>query len=415
MFSNSSEALDWLYNTQLFGMKLGLEGITRLLRACGLDSLVDGAPSAPQIIHVAGTNGKGSTCAMMESIGRASGYKTGMFTSPHLVRFHERLRVNNAMIDDADLCRLIQKLHDLTQDWDPCPTFFELTTALGLMYFVEQGCDLILLETGMGGRLDATNAVAKSVVVLVPIGLDHTQYLGDTLGAIAGEKAGIVTRDIPVICAPQEVEAMEVIRQRCAEMGSELQLVEGACELPLGLAGKHQAQNAALAVAAVKALPAFRGDESSIAEGLEKARWAGRFELVDVAGKAVIFDGAHNAHAMRTLVETWRDCYGAVKPTCIFAAAEDKDISAVMELLAPMVGRWVLPVVQSPRIAAPEVMAEVVRGYSTAPIRCCTCLADALTHLCAKEPNLLCGSLFLVGEAKALLEESADSYRKTLQ
>lgn len=415
MFSNSSEALDWLYNTQLFGMKLGLEGITRLLRACGLAPLVDGAPNAPQVIHVAGTNGKGSTCAMMESIARASGYKTGMFTSPHLVSFHERLRVNNAMIGDADLCRLIQKLHDLTRDWDPCPTFFELTTALALLHFTEQGCELILLETGMGGRLDATNAIAKSVAVLVPIGLDHTQYLGDTLAAIAGEKAGIVTRDIPVICAPQEVEAMEVIRQRCAEMGSELQLIDSPCELPLGLAGKHQARNAALAVAAVKALPDFRGDEASIAQGLLNARWAGRFELAEHAGKSLILDGAHNPHAMRALVETWKASYAGTKPCCIFAAAEDKDVGAVLELLAPMVGRWVLPVVQSPRIAAPLVMADAIKSHSSAPITTCASLSEALTQLSADAPNLLCGSLFLVGEAKSLLDEAVDSYRKTLQ
>ncbi len=415
MFSDSSEALDWLYNTQLFGMKLGLEGITRLLRACGLSHLVDASPEAPQIIHVAGTNGKGSTCAMMESIGRASGYKTGMFTSPHLVQFHERLRVNNEMIADADLCRLIQKLHDLTQDWDPCPTFFELATALGLMYFTEQGCDLILLETGMGGRLDATNAVAKSVVVLVPIGLDHTQYLGDTLAAIAGEKAGIITSALPVICAPQEVEAMVVISKRCEVTGSKLMLCDDACALPLGLLGKHQAQNAALAVAAMKALPAFRGDEASIASGLLHARWAGRFELVDLAGKAVIFDGAHNAHAMRTLVDTWKSCYGEVKPCCIFAAAEDKDVGAVLSLLAPLVGRWVLPVVQSPRIAKPEAMADLVRGHSSAPVTTCDRLSDAFESLSGDEANLLCGSLFLVGEAKAVMEKLGADYRKTMQ
>ncbi|MFI3243743.1 MAG: folylpolyglutamate synthase/dihydrofolate synthase family protein [Akkermansia sp.] len=415
MFLNSSEALDWLYNTQLFGMKLGLEGITRLLRACDLATLVDGAPDAPQIIHVAGTNGKGSTCAMMESIGRASGYKTGMFTSPHLVRFHERLRVNNQMIDDATLCRLIQKLHDVTQDWDPCPTFFELATALGLMYFEEQGCDLILLETGMGGRLDATNAVAKSVAVLVPIGLDHTQYLGDTLAAIAGEKAGIITSDLAVICAVQAEEAMTVIRDRCSSTGSELQLVDKPCDLPLGLLGQHQAQNAALAVTAMKALPQFRGNEESIAQGLKKASWAGRFEKLKIQGKACILDGAHNAHAMRALVETWQSQYGDTKPCCIFAAAEDKDVGAVLDLLAPLVGRWVLPVVQSPRIAAPEQMEQLVRRYSSAAISTCPHLSDAFGQLAEGAPNLICGSLFLVGETKALLEQSADSYRKTMQ
>ncbi len=416
MFANSTEALDWLYNTQLFGMKLGLEGITRLLHACGLSHLFDATSRKPQLVHVAGTNGKGSTCAMMESIARCSGYRTALFTSPHLVSFHERIRVNNEMIDDASLCRLIQKLHDLTADWDPCPTFFELTTALALMFFDEQQTELIFLETGMGGRLDATNALPKDLAVIVPIGLDHTQFLGSDLSTIAGEKAGIITSALPVICAPQEPAAAGVIAQQCQATGSTLQVVTQPCTLPLGLVGSHQRMNAAVAVAAMQALPSFRGTCADIDSGLAQVRWAGRFERVEHAEKLLVLDGAHNAHAMRCLVDTWQWEFGAdCKPCCIFAAAADKDVEAVLELLSPIVGRWILPKVQSPRIAAPVEMAAMIQRVSDAPIECCEGLDSTWELLDAHAPNLLCGSLFLVGEMKSVLADDGASYRKTMQ
>lgn len=422
MFTCTQEALDWLYSTQLFGMKLGLDHTKRLLKACGLGSLLEHHPQNPQIIHVAGTNGKGSTCAMMESIARAAGYRTAMFTSPHLVQFHERARVNKEMIDDESLLRLINKLHQITEDWVPCPTFFELTTALALMYFYEQKCDLMILETGMGGRLDSTNCVAKDLAVLLPIGLDHTQFLGDSLASIAAEKAGIITSALPVISAAQEPAALAVIQERCAATGSPLKLIMRTYEGDCGLKGQHQSMNAALAAAAMRALPQFRGGEEAIAQGLSQVQWAGRFERISSSAtlgtpeKQLILDGAHNAHAMRCLVQTWQAEFGKKsRPSCIFAAAADKDIHAVLELLAPMVGRWILPQAQSPRLATPEQMAAVIRDYSTVPISCCDSLSESLTQADAAAPTLLCGSLFLVGEMKALLAEASASYRKTMQ
>ena len=204
--------LDWLYSTQAFGIKLGLEGVTRLLSACGVLY-----PRA-QVIHVAGTNGKGSTCAFCESVARAAGYKTGLFTSPHLVEFSERIRVNGVNIPDADAARLIAKVREVVQAWDPCPTFFELVLAVAMLWFAEQEVELIVLETGMGGRLDATNAVPKDVAVLAPIGLDHTQYLGETLYEVAGEKAAILSWHRPAVSAPQEPEAMRAIHEASQRM-----------------------------------------------------------------------------------------------------------------------------------------------------------------------------------------------------
>lgn len=415
-------ALDWLYGTQLFGMKLGLEHTARLLRACGLAHMLDAKGRRPQVIHVAGTNGKGSTCAMMESIARASGYRTGLFTSPHLLRFNERARVNGLMIDDGRLLRLINKVRSITADWDLSPTFFELTTAIALMYFEEQACELIILETGMGGRLDSTNTLLKDVAVLLPIAMDHTQYLGSDLSSIAGEKAGIITTACPVISAPQEAEAMQVIQDRCKSMGAQLQVISQPCELPLALKGSHQAMNAAVACAAVQALPKFKGKASNIAQGLASTIWEGRFERVQARTarggqvKQLILDGAHNEHAMRSLVATWLHEFGAGdRPSCIFAAAADKDIAAVLQLLAPLVGRWILPQAQSPRLASAQEMRERISQVSTAPASCCATVAEALELSDDEAPTLLCGSLFLVGEMKSVLEQSETSYRKTMQ
>jgi dihydrofolate synthase/folylpolyglutamate synthase len=205
------EALDWLYGTQRFGIKLGLENVERLLRELKVPG------SNQRIIHVAGTNGKGSVCAMIDSICRVGGYRTGLFTSPHLVTYRERIRVNGQMIGTDEVASGLTTIRDLIKSWDPHPTFFEITTALALVHFKDAACDLLVMETGLGGRLDATNALTPVVSVVTPIGFDHEKWLGHTLEAIAGEKAGIIKAQVPVVSAPQEPAAENVIRARAAE------------------------------------------------------------------------------------------------------------------------------------------------------------------------------------------------------
>lgn len=396
------QELDWLYSTQAFGIKLGLEGVTRLLAACGVLY-----PRA-QVIHVAGTNGKGSTCAFCESVARAAGYKTGLFTSPHLVEFSERIRVNGQNIPDADAARLINKVRSIVQDWDPCPTFFELVLAVAMLWFAEQGVELIILETGMGGRLDATNAVPKDVAVLAPIGLDHTQYLGETLYEVAGEKAAILAWHRPAVSAPQEPEAMRAIHEAAQRMDTYCRIISTECDLPLGLKGAHQRRNAALALAALRALPHFLCSAEEEARGLAEVRWPGRFEEV-LPG--IIMDGAHNPHAMLVLTRTWRETYGDLKARCIYAGSADKALDEVLELLSPIVGEWVLPPVQSPRILSPVEMAAKVHAASTAPITTPSTLEECLVDMPAG--TLICGSFFLLGEAKAILRSA--EYRTTVQ
>ncbi len=400
----SASPLDWLYSVQMFGIKLGLEGVTRLLRECGVLY-----PRA-RVIHVAGTNGKGSTCAFAESIARAAGYKTGLFTSPHLVSFNERIRVNGEMIPDADVDRLIGRVRSIIEPWETKPTFFELVLAIAMMYFAEQEVELIVLETGMGGRLDATNAVPKDVAVLCPIGLDHTQYLGHTLYEVAGEKAGIIAWHRPALTAPQEPEAMRALHEAAQRMDTDCRIIAAEItDMPLGLRGAYQRRNAALALAALRALPHFLCSQEELARGLAEVQWPGRFEeiLPDV-----IMDGAHNPPAIRVLVQTWRTTYGEQKARCIYAGSADKALDEVIELLAPIVGEWILPPVQSPRILPQAEMAERVRAHSGAPVRTPATLAEVAEQELLPR-TLICGSFFLLGEMKALLGHAP--YRRTAQ
>lgn len=397
------EALDWLYSMQMFGIKLGLEGITRLLHAC------EASYPHAWVIHVAGTNGKGSTCAFAESVARAAGYKTGLFTSPHLVDFRERIRVNGDMIPQDDATRLINRLRHTIADWNPGPTFFEIALALAMLWFKEQEVDLIILETGMGGRLDATNAVPKDVAVLTPIGMDHTQYLGHTLYEIASEKAAILSWHRPALTAPQEPEAMKAIHEAATRMDTECRIVAEECDLPLGLRGSHQRKNAALALAALQALPHFLCSQQEKEQGLLSVQWAGRFEEI---APHVIMDGAHNPPAIRTLVRSWKEAYGDQKCRCIFAGSADKALGEVLELLSPLVSEWILPPVHSPRILPAPELAPLVKAASEAPVLLPSSLPEALSSL---EPyTLICGSFFLLGEAKAHLQHHPH-YRQTAQ
>ena len=212
---NYREALAWLYSLQRFGIKLGLENIERLIEELSKRGILQAAPW--KVIHVAGTNGKGSVCAMIDSICRAQGYRTGLFTSPHLVTFRERIRVNGDMISEEAVADGLTTIRDLVANWDPHPTFFEVVTALALKHFSDTRVEIVILETGLGGRLDATNAIQSDVSVITPIDFDHEKWLGKTIPEIAAEKAGIIKPGVPVVSAPQRVDAEKVIQARAAE------------------------------------------------------------------------------------------------------------------------------------------------------------------------------------------------------
>jgi dihydrofolate synthase/folylpolyglutamate synthase len=419
---NYKQALAWLYGLERFGIKLGLENIRRLLDECcgGVcvkrPALTAGSVSTLKVIHVAGTNGKGSVCAMIDSTCRAQGYRTGLFVSPHLITFRERIRVNGEMISEEAVADGLTMIRNLIADWDPHPTFFEVTTALALKHFGETKVDVVVLETGLGGRLDATNAVQSDVSVITPIDLDHEMWLGNTLAEIAGEKAGIIKPRVPVVSAPQRAEAEAVIRARAAECDAPLQFVHEVYDRsPVALRGKYQKQNAAVAIAAVQAAN-IQLSEKAIVRGLAAIEWPARFQKWD---ERIIIDGAHNPSAARILAQTWREVFGDQKATLVLAVLSDKDLRGICEALAPIAGSVILPKIRSERAAAPEALARLLasipsvcragaspagnrRGCPTISIT--TSIDDALM-LARANPNpiLITGSLHFAGEVLAHL------------
>jgi dihydrofolate synthase/folylpolyglutamate synthase len=394
------EAVAWLYGLQLHGIKLGLENMRRL---CSALELSLNGESGPSFIHVAGTNGKGSVCAMLDAICREAGLRTGLYTSPHLVTFRERIRLNGAMISEEAVAAGLTRIRELTAGWDHPPTFFEVTTALALAWFQEQTAEAVVLETGLGGRLDATNVVTPSVSVITPIGYDHQQYLGKTLDQITGEKAGIIKPGVPVVSAPQSPEAAAVIERTSSETGSPLSRVSESIERSaIGLLGSHQGWNAAVAQAAISAAaktsPWDRIEPEHVTQGLAHVRWPGRFQR---AGEHFILDGAHNPAAAAALVETWREVFPNEKATIILGVMRDKEVSAVCAALAPIAHRVLAVTVGNPRSCTATELAEVVRTQLPGtPCEEFPSLGVALKQLVPGSGRvLICGSLFLVGEA----------------
>ena len=391
-------ALDWLFSTQMFGIKLGLDGTRQLLK-----EYLAYPASGVSVIHIAGTNGKGSTCAMVDSIARACGKRCGLFTSPHLIDFRERIKVSGQEIPEEICATMLTELREICEKAESHPTFFEITLVLAMRWFRIRECEMIVLETGMGGRLDATTAVPADVCVITPIGLDHMQYLGDTVEKIAQEKAGIFVSGKPVIAAAHTPEIERVLEKEANEMRAPIEFVrEPLLGYPIALIGAHQAWNAALAVAALhRAGLALSAD--SVRYGLSKIAWPGRFEIIR---PRIVLDGAHNPHAAGILAETWRSTYPGQKTALLFSAVAGKDIQGVLAILAPLASQiFFCPVNTSRAIPADELathLPENPPAYQIFP-DFKSAFAAAQAH---QDPLLIAGSLFLVGEARAYLTDS---------
>jgi dihydrofolate synthase/folylpolyglutamate synthase len=389
------EAIDWLFATQMFGIKLGLDGPRQLLK-----EFLAYPAHGVQVVHVAGTNGKGSTCAMIDSIARACGRRCGLFTSPHLIDYRERIKVNGEEIEEDACAAMLTELRALCERMETHPTFFEITLALAMRWFRLRECEIIVLETGMGGRLDATTAVPADVCVITPVGMDHMQHLGNSIEEIAAEKAGIFVRGKPAISAPQVAAVRRVLEKEANEKRSPLEFVEEPLlGYPMALAGEHQAWNAALAVAALHRL-GIPLSSDSVGYGLRNVSWPGRFEIIR---PGVILDGAHNPHSAEVLAETWRRSFPGKQAALVFSAVGGKDIAGILEILTPLASRIFLCPVDTPRAVSPEELAdnlpadapphETFGSFENA-------FAAASSH---GELVLVAGSLFLVGEARAFL------------
>ncbi len=402
------EALGWLFGTQRFGIKLGLENIRRLFAALEVP-----APNE-RIIHVAGTNGKGSVCALLDAICRAAGYRTGLFTSPHLVSFRERVQVNGVMISEDEVTLGLTKIRALVAAWDPHPTFFEIVTALALDHFRNREVEIVILETGMGGRLDATNATQPVVSVLTPIAFDHEKWLGDSLPKIAFEKAGIIKPGIPVVSALQAEEAAAVIQDRAAACGAPLDVVRQPFDrFPIALSGTHQRENAGLAISALHTA-GIAVNESAIEHGLASVAWPARFQRWDAR---TVIDGAHNPAGARILAETWRQVFGDRRATILLAILRDKDIAGICTALEPIAQRILLPSIQSERAVPPEELQRAICDQLPGlPVAAMPSLAAAWDEA-RLDPALIliCGSLHFAGEALAFLQGEPAAFEECLQ
>lgn len=394
------EAIDWLYSTQQFGIKLGLSQPRRLLR----ETLSFPKPGV-KTIHVAGTNGKGSTCAIIDALARASGARAGLFTSPHLIDYRERIQVGGIQIDEATCTSYLTDIKNHVAQWEHHPTFFEITLAVAMRYFREKNCELIILETGMGGRLDATTAVPADVAVITPIGMDHSQWLGDTLEVIAGEKAGIIVPQKPVVSSDQAPAAWSVIEQEANERRSPIDFITEPLEgYTINLPGLHQRQNAALALAAAEKA-GITLNYDIVRQALTTVRWPGRFERLEKPH--IILDGAHNTHAAEALVKTWQTEYPEQKARIVFGAVEQKQTVEVLAILAPITEHLHLTPIDSPRSLTATDYQDAVPANTPHTIH--PNLNEALkasTSPTSSTPSLICGSLFLIGQVKASLNDS---------
>lgn len=399
------EAIDFLYKLGLFGTRLGLENTFALAR-------LNGNPHERlRFIHVAGTNGKGSTCAMLESVYRAQGLRTGLFTSPHLVSFTERIQVNRACISEEEVARLTDRLSQSlggreVSGWRFQPTFFEFVAVMGLLHFKELRCDVIIWETGMGGRLDATNIVSPLASVITNVQLDHQQWLGPTLELIAAEKAGIIKPGVPVITGALE-PALGIIRKTAKTEGSPLIEVSNGTEVPAGfpMMGEHQRRNAAVALATIKILQGeIPVSEAAVMRGLTTVNWPGRLQVVRRGETEILLDGAHNPEGARALSEALKTHFAGRRCTLILGLFGDKAWQEMCESLIPWVARVLLVPLPSPRTADVNQVRDFCSSrWPAARIEVFESVAAAIENSHVESFRVITGSLHLVGEAMEVL------------
>ena len=418
---NYTETLSWIHGTERFGSRLGLGRMGRLLHRMGDPHL-----KVP-FIHVAGTNGKGSTTTLIASALTAGGFKTGKFISPYILEFRERMQIDGQMIPEETLAALATRLRPIAEEFkaagDPV-TEFELVTVLGLCWFAEQNCDIAVLEVGLGGRLDATNIIPPPVVaVITRIDYDHTAILGDTLSAIAGEKCGIVKRGSTVISYPdQSVEALAVIRRRTEEENDPLLLPDlsqltvlssGLCgsrfcyrgeKYSIPLPGPHQVLNAVTALEALKALSdtRFAVSPQEIAAGFAAARFPARLELLRQS-PPVLLDGAHNPNGGRALCDAVKSL-GLHHLTAVVGMLRDKDCLPVLQMMAPYCARMIVTTVPNPRSYPAEEFAGLARSVCPRVTVCPDCQEAARLAL-AEGGNgvLVFGSLYLASAVRPVM------------
>lgn len=398
-------------NSRRFGNLPGAEVTSRML------SMLENPQKGLPFIHVAGTNGKGSTCAFLASILSEAGLKVGLFTSPHLTEFEERIVVGKQTISKEDLTRLGNLL--LSVNFGITPTMFDYCLLMAVLYFQEQHCDVAVIETGLGGRLDSTNALGKpSVAVISRIGYDHMAVLGNTLEEIAQEKAGILKAGVPAVFAPQEQEVLEVLKRYGDGQLVQQSDMEAVRAMKPGLPGSYQLENAAAAMLAARAfweeersrIPAVSvvtkgAFEQAIVRGIRQAVWPGRMEILS-EDPFLMVDGAHNSNGIHALKESLAGLYPGEKFRFFMGVMADKDYENMVEELLPLAADFVTVTPESERALQGEALAEGIRkrGVNAESLADIRDIPWALSH---KEKNIALGSLYFIGELRGVWKESS--------
>jgi len=412
------EALAYISTVSSRGSKPGLERIGTLMDGLG------NVQNQLKFVHLAGTNGKGSTSCMLSHILMQAGYKTGLFISPFIIRFNERMQVNGRHIPDEKLAEIVERVSKVADAMDDAPTEFELITAAAFVWFAEEQCDIVVLETGLGGRLDATNLiVTNECAVITNIGIDHTDYLGSTLSEIAYEKACIIKSGRPVVAYASDREALNVILSYALEHGNPVSVTDFAAiepvsadltgqqfryegrEYAIRLLGAHQQRNAALVLETVKVLRGLGWNitDNSVVSGMAAAQWPARFELL-CEDPIVFVDGAHNIQGVESLQKAVEDYLGGRRIVCLTGVLADKDWQQMMKLLQSFASDFITVTPDSPRALTNEALAAYLREEG--------CTAQAANSVAegmdlalqrAKETDsvvVACGSLYMASEIR---------------
>ncbi len=419
---NYESAMEYIHAVQWAGHKPGLTRTRTLLAALG------DPHKRLKFIHVAGTNGKGSTAAMLASCLRAAGYRVGLYTSPFINRFNERIQVDGEQIGDQELVRLVEKIKPAADAMTDVPTEFEIITALGMLYFAEKQCDIVVLEVGLGGTLDSTNVIdPPECAVITALGMDHVKELGPTIADIASAKAGIIKENSPVVSYGGVPEADAVIAKKAAELHAPLTVVDfnklrydggnldevtfdfdGLDGVQLPLIGSYQPKNAAVAITTLRVLreKGWNIPEEAIRKGLETVSWPGRFELLRHS-PAFLLDGSHNAHGMRATVQSLRDRFPGEKFVFLVSIMADKDVSEMLALLEPLAKQFVTVAAHTPRAMPAETLAEQIcaAGFAAESAPSIDAGVARALELGGDGPVCALGTLYFSGDVRQAFEK----------
>lgn len=413
------EALDFIHNEKWAGSKPGLSRTRELLRRIG------DPHKKCTYVHIAGTNGKGSVAAMLASVLTRAGYRTGLYTSPYLYRFNERMKVDGLPIPDCELAEITEKLKPHVLDLEDSPTEFELVTVLAFEWFAQKQCDIVVLEVGMGGRLDSTNVIENpECAVIINIGLDHTRELGDTLALIAGEKAGIIKPDRPTVLYEQTPEVTQVIEEVCRQCNSELTIADFSMirkiadsregqtftykdsgQLHISLLGENQLKNTALVLEILEILKKRGWNISwdAVSRGLAEARWPARFEIVS-RNPWFVVDGGHNPQGAETAAGNLKNYFPKMHTILLVGVLQDKDYSRMMDILAPAADGFVTVTPNSPRALPAAELAKVLEKYGKL-VAACSSIREGIEAAvsAAGADGVVCsvGSLYMAGEVRS--------------